>query len=142
LAEYQSTSFMHFLGIFLGSSKRSSVARNRRGCGTFCQNKVYKSGVEFFQKRAAQRDAFPCPLPPICALKLGGRSSLTGVMRGSSAGFRCARSSNAVAPPLRFWGVSSLWHNLEALSSYGNFGIKTNRGAYFKFRHSVMIAPL
>jgi hypothetical protein len=45
------------------------------------------------------------PKSPICALKLGDRTSLTGVSRGLSAGLRCACSTSVTAPPVRFGEV-------------------------------------
>jgi hypothetical protein len=40
------------------------------------------------------------PKPPICALKLGDRSSTSGVPRGLSAGLRHACSVSAAASPV------------------------------------------
>jgi len=46
------------------------------------------------------------PNIPIRAPKLGYRISLTGVARGPFEGLRCARSSSAVVPLVRFGRVS------------------------------------
>jgi hypothetical protein len=40
---------------------------------------------------------------PMCALKLGDRTFLTGVPRGYPAGIRPPRNSSATVPPVRFW---------------------------------------
>ena len=42
------------------------------------------------------------PKAPTCALKLGDRTSLSGVLRRQQTGFRRARSLSAAAPPVRF----------------------------------------
>ena len=42
----------------------------------------------------------------ICAPKLGYRTPLTGVLRGSPAGLSRARSFSATAPPVRLGGVT------------------------------------
>jgi hypothetical protein len=45
------------------------------------------------------------PKIPMHALKLGDRISPTGVARGRAAGYRYARSSSDMAPPVRFGEV-------------------------------------
>jgi len=42
----------------------------------------------------------------ICAPKLGGRTSLTTILRGAPAGLRRARSFSAAAPPVQLGGVA------------------------------------
>jgi hypothetical protein len=50
------------------------------------------------------------PKPPICALKLGDRSSPFGVARGLFSGFKRSRGVTAAAPPIKLkWGARTIF---------------------------------
>ena len=57
----------------------------------------HRRGLEHFVAAVLPKD-------PICALKLGDRTSPTANLRGSSAGLRRARIFSAAGPPVH-WGV-------------------------------------
>jgi hypothetical protein len=51
------------------------------------------------------------PKTPICALKLGNRSSPFGVARGLFSGFKRSRGVAAAAPPIKLkWGAMTIFH--------------------------------
>ena len=50
---------------------------------------------------------------PMCALKLGDRTFLTGVPRGYPAGIRPPRNFSATVPPVRFWVIPGRVFSLQ-----------------------------
>ena len=89
-ADFQIPSRFCFFGAGAGSRKNKYPFF----VGTCSRSRVSRGLASFV--------AAALPKAPICALKLGDRTSTAEVLRWMFEGFRRARSSSAAAPPVRF----------------------------------------
>ena len=87
--------------------RHSAAGAVWRAARAFFQAKRFPSGLKRGSIVAGFTHLVAAALPEslICALKLGDRTSLTGVSRGPSAGLRRACSTSATAPLVRFGGM-------------------------------------